>query len=83
MAGSSGGCVPFYGITKVPQSGGRDPSKNGDGYLCLVFRRASEGNLMEFLERNEKKDDWGFILETLKAVGGGLDQLHKHNIAHR
>jgi len=38
---------------------------------------------MEFLEQYDKKDDWSFILETLKAVGGGLNQLHRRGIAHR
>jgi serine/threonine protein kinase len=49
----------------------------------LVLERATKGNLMEFLEQYDEKDDWGFILETLKAVSGGLDALHKRGIAHR
>jgi len=83
LAGTTGGCVDFYGITKLPKYETQESSNSDDAILCLVFNRASEGNLRDVLERHNKKNDWAFIIETLTTVGSGLDGLHKHGVAHR
>jgi serine/threonine protein kinase len=85
VAASAGGFIHFFGITKLPGALFEDPSTadSDNAILCLVLERATKGNLKEFLEQYSKKDDWAFILETLKAVGGGLHSLHKRGIAHR
>ena len=79
LAGTAAGWVDFFGITKLSKG----LTKGDDGVLCLVFERAKKGNLKEFLQEFAEKDDWGFILETLKGVGNGLNVLHKRGIAHR
>jgi len=83
LAGSASSWVDFYGVTRLPKEFEDSPSSEPGGVLCLVFQRATKGNLTDFLKQTTLKDDWGFVLEALKSIGGGLSDLHKRGIAHR
>ena len=85
LAGSASSWVHFYGITRLPKGFGieSESQTEDDGILCLVFERATKGNLHDFLKQTTLKDDWGFIIEAGQGIGGGLDELHKRGIAHR
>jgi hypothetical protein len=85
LAGDASNWAQFYGITKLPKGFVEEAEfrAEDEGILCLVFERATKGNLSEFLKQTTLKDDWGFIIEAGKGIGGGLDQLHRLGIAHR
>ena len=85
LGGDTSSWAHFYGITKLPKGFWKEARSQpeDEGILCLVFERATKGNLSEFLKQTTLKDDWGFIIEAGQGIGGGLDQLHRRGIAHR
>jgi hypothetical protein len=62
-------------------------SSNGEVGLFLVVERASEGNLLDFVERKLKgasqAESWDFVLDTLCSIAVGVSNLHDHGIIHR
>jgi serine/threonine protein kinase len=91
LAGSSTGCVGFMGVTALYKSRLNDaPSGIGrdeDRRLLLVFERATEGSLLEYLDRVlpglSFTHTWDTIIGIISNVANGLNSLHKHNIIHR
>jgi serine/threonine protein kinase len=60
---------------------------NIDRRLLLVFERATEGSLLEYLDRVlpglSFMQAWDKITGIVSNVANGLNSLHKHNIIHR
>jgi hypothetical protein len=91
LAGSSVGCVEFMGVTALYKSRLNDaPSSIGrdkDRRLLLVFERATEGSLLEYLDRTLPElsftHTWDKIIGIISNVANGLNSLHKRNIIHR
>jgi hypothetical protein len=91
LAGSSVGCVGFMGVTALFQSRLNDaPSgicRDKDRRLLLVFERATEGSLLEYLDRAlpglSFTQAWDKIIGVISNVANGLNSLHKHNVIHR
>ena len=60
---------------------------NIDRRLLLVFERATEGSLIEYLDRVlpglSFMQAWDKIIGIVSNVANGLNSLHKHNVIHR
>lgn len=70
-------CIQFYGITVL--SGIRDFKSPT---LCLVFERATEGTLADYIEREESMG-WHQLISLFGDVGEGLENsLRRKRIVH-
>jgi hypothetical protein len=53
----------------------------------LVFRRASEGSVPQFLTKHLKNIDflnsWLEIVDALSSIGSQILDLHEHKVLHR
>ena len=62
-------------------------SSNGDRRLLLVFEKATEGSLLDYLGRVLPElsfmQAWDKITGIISNVANGLNTLHRHNIIHR
>jgi serine/threonine protein kinase len=85
------GSVKFLGITFLPinESGSvtlSSRASESENELFLVFERASEGTLLDFVEQKMRntsgEESWIFILDNLSAIARGLANLHHHKIIH-
>ncbi|KAF2676869.1 hypothetical protein K458DRAFT_177448 [Lentithecium fluviatile CBS 122367] len=83
------GCVPFLGVARlsgVQQEPGKQSSSPTDKYY-LVSELATEGSLMDFLERELQSlpffQAWDKTITAMSNIGAGLDTLHRHNVLHR
>jgi hypothetical protein len=85
------GSVKFLGVTSLWINGSGSlalPSQSSDGgkELLLVFERASEGTLLDFVERQLQgttgEESWIVVLDTLSPIARGLANLHDHGIIH-
>jgi len=91
LAGSSVGCVNFLGVTALSGSQNNaissEMSSNGDRRLLLVFEKATEGSLLDYLGRVLPElsfmQAWDKITGIISNVANGLNTLHRHNIIHR
>ena len=90
IGGCSIGCVKFLGITflikEFESVALSSHLSNGEKELLLVFERASEGNLFDFMERKLdgafETESWTVVLDTLSSIARGLANLHDHGIIH-
>lgn len=80
LGGFHFGCVKFLGVTSFPVN------DDSEKQLFLVFERASEGNLLDFLERRLEgitgAESWAVILEVLCTIAHGLANIHNYGIIH-
>ena len=92
LVGSHTCCVTFLGLTicHVDEDGyfvDKSTSGKAERQLMLVFERASEGNLEEFMEKQlgsfEENQRWPMIIDFLTSIANGLYVIHKHGVAHR
>jgi serine/threonine protein kinase len=92
VLGLSPSCVRFVGIISLPVSehGKVLPSHLSDGMpeeeLFLVIERASEGNILDFLERKlasaDDAESWKIVVEVLSSIATGVTHLHGSGIIH-
>jgi serine/threonine protein kinase len=91
VAGFSINCVKLLGITSLPvNEHGRvllpSPSSDGEVELFLVIERASEGNLLDYLERRfevaTEAESWNIVIDILSSIARGVGNLHDHRIIH-
>ena len=91
LGGFHFGCVKFLGVTSFPinDSGSiilSPHASDSEKQLFLVFERASEGNLLDFLERRldgiTGAESWTIVLEVLCTIARGLASIHDHGIIH-
>ncbi|KAF2971790.1 hypothetical protein GQX73_g1784 [Xylaria multiplex] len=80
LGGAARSCVKFYGLARV--------ELDGANRLMLVSERATQGSIMEFLEREFKKTlqhskRWELLGSALSGISSGLGWIHKHNVVHR
>jgi hypothetical protein len=73
------GCVEFFGISLLP------PDQNiPTETLCLVFSRATEGTIIDFIKNKGKTLSWvdvvGLFIDSANALSEGL---HARKIVHR
>ena len=93
VMGLSTNCVKFVGITSLPvdeygkvllppQLSNNPPEEE----LFLIIERASEGNLLDFLERKLASADetrsWNITVDTLSSIATGVAHLHGSGIIH-
>lgn len=72
------GCINFFGITLL--SSAQDlPSDT----LCLVFERASEGTVLDFMNQKATSLEWADLIEMFVTIAHALEQLHSKKIVHR
>jgi len=85
--------VAFYGITalQVDETGTIHVGSNGyksseEEKLFLVFERASEGNLLDFVEQHfinaSREEGWTIVIAALTSIASGLVALDRRHIAH-
>lgn len=67
--------------SRVSLAGSRGKEK-----LFLVFERATEGNLLTFVERRFNDltvaESWNLVVDVLSCVASGLAAVHDRGIAH-
>jgi len=84
--------VDFYGITElqVDEIGIIHLASNGfkstEEKLFLVFERASEGNLLEFVEQHfinaTREESWSIVIDALTCIASGLNDLDRRHLSH-
>jgi hypothetical protein len=83
--------VAFYGITslQVNETGTINLASNGfksSEELFLVFERASEGNLLDFVEQHlinaTREESWSIVIDALTSIASGLVELHRRQLTH-
>jgi hypothetical protein len=73
------GCIEFFGISLLPADE-EMPSET----LCLVFSRATEGTIVEFLKREGKSLAWEDVIGLFIDSANALDEgVHQRGIVHR
>jgi hypothetical protein len=91
VEGLSTSCVKLLGITtfRVDQTGKPLASSQppcGEQKLFLVFERASQGNLLDFLDRHLEglgtMESWLATVIAIECVANGLSGLHKRGVIH-
>jgi serine/threonine protein kinase len=92
LEGSPVNCVEFLGITRasVDRAGRIAASSktfDGEQRLFLVFQRATEGNLLTFMERRldnlpATENSWFVVANVLGAIASGLALIHERGIVH-
>jgi serine/threonine protein kinase len=91
IAGLSVHCVKLVGITSLAVDGhGRvllpSQSPNSEVELFLIIERASEKNLLDFLERRlegaNEVESWNIIIDILCSIASGISILHDKRIIH-
>ncbi|KAI1827712.1 kinase-like domain-containing protein [Xylaria intraflava] len=80
LGGKALSCVEFYGLARVEFE---DTHR-----LMLVSQRATQGSIMDFLEREFKKESqhrerWDLLGSVLMGISSGLRWIHEHNVVHR
>ncbi|KAI1426560.1 kinase-like domain-containing protein [Xylaria sp. FL1777] len=73
-------CVEFFGLARV--------EFDNSFRLMLVSERATQGSIVDFFEREFKKDfrhsdRWDLLGSALSGISIGLEWIHKHNVVHR
>lgn len=78
LSSKPGGCIEFYGITILREN------ENSTEKVCLVFERAVDGTILDYLRANAHSLGWyGFVL-LLVNIAWALDgALHRKGIVHR
>jgi hypothetical protein len=55
--------------------------------LLLVFERATQGDVLEFLSRQLANSTfvggWNEIVNALSSIANGINSLHEHGVIHR
>jgi hypothetical protein len=86
--------VAFYGITslQVDETGTINLASNGlksselEEDLFLVFERASEGNLLDFVEQHlidaTREESWSIVINAITSIATGLNELHRRQLTH-
>jgi hypothetical protein len=85
--------VAFYGITslQVDETGTINLASNGfksseEEKLFLVFERASEGNLLDFVEQHlidiTREESWSIVIDALTSIASCLVELHGRQLTH-
>jgi hypothetical protein len=85
--------VAFYGITalQVDETGTIHLASNGfksseEEKLFLVFERASEGNLLDFVEQHfnnaTREESWSIVIAALTSIASGLHGLDQRHLTH-
>jgi len=84
--------VAFYGITalQVDETGTIQLASNGfkssEEELFLVFERASEGNLLDFVEQHfinaTREESWSIVIDALTSIASGLVELDRRHLTH-
>ena len=85
--------MAFYGITslQVDETGTINLTSNGlksneEEKLFLVSERASEGNLLDFVERHLKdvtrEESWSIVIDAIRCIASGLVELHRRQLTH-
>ena len=85
--------MAFYGITslQVDETGTINLASNGfksneEEKLFLVFERASEGNLLDFVEQHLKdvtrEESWSIVINAVSCIASGLAELHRRQLTH-
>ena len=73
------GCIKFYGLTTLSSIGDLKSET-----LCLVFERATEGTVVDYIQRKGNTLSWYEFVSLFITVGEALDNgLHRKNIVHR
>jgi hypothetical protein len=96
LGGSAVGCVDFLGIALVyhwPKRMGSgkipmlSPPEYGDRKLFLVFERATQGTVLNFMSRQLKDlkftECWSEVTPSLSSIANGINALHTHGVLHR
>jgi serine/threonine protein kinase len=89
--GNNVGCVGFMGVTALLPTSLYDTETKvthvNERRLLLVFERATEGSLFEYLGRSLPTmsflQGWDTSIRFITDVANGLNSLHKHKIIHR
>ena len=66
-------CNKIYGVTRDPQ--------NGEYAIVTEFRNG--GNLREFIKKNHSILNWKLIIDNLKNISNGLNQIHDQDYQHK
>ena len=84
--------MAFYGITalQVDETGTIQLASNGfkssEEELFLVFERASEGNLLDFVEQHfinaTREESWSIVIDALTSIASGLVELDRRHLTH-
>ena len=85
--------MAFYGITalQVDETGRIHLAPNGfksseEEKLFLVFERASEGNLLDFVEQRfidaTREESWSIVIAALTSIASGLVDLDRRHVTH-
>ena len=93
LEGTITSSVAFHGITAlhVDETGtiilaSNEFKSSEEEKLFLVFERASEGNLLDFMEQHLKdvtrEESWFIVIDTLISLAGNLNDLHQRQLTH-
>jgi hypothetical protein len=96
LGGRAVGCVDFLGIALVHHwpkrmGSGKIPMLSspeyGDQKLFLVFERATQGTVLDFMSRQLKDltftECWSEVADSLSSIANGINTLHTHGVLHR
>ena len=85
--------MAFYGITalQVDETGTINLASNGfksseEEKLFLVSERASEGNLLDFMDQHlinvTREESWTIVIDALVSIASALNNLHNRQLTH-
>ena len=79
--------MAFYGITSGTINLATNEFKSSEeGRLSLVFERASEGNLMDYVQERfidaTREESWSIVVDAIRTIAVELDDLHRRQVAH-
>ncbi|KAL3460054.1 kinase-like domain-containing protein [Aspergillus heterothallicus] len=87
LGGRAVGCVEFLGVATVHQGSDKDDDLQPRKNFYLVFERATQGTIFDFLSRQFKDltfiRTWYLLIDALTSIAGGISSLHKHRVLHR
>jgi hypothetical protein len=77
--------------SKNQKNNGNDPVegalKHENQKILLVFERASQGTILQFLSKQLKDvafvDSWEQVVIALSSIANGIMSLHEHGVLHR
>jgi hypothetical protein len=87
LGGRAVGCVQFLGVATVHRGLDKDDGSQTRDELFLVFEKATQGTIFDFLSRQLKDvtfvRSWYILIDALTSIAGGISSLHTHRVLHR
>ncbi|KAL2861631.1 kinase-like domain-containing protein [Aspergillus pseudodeflectus] len=87
LGGRAVGCVQFLGVATVHRGLDKDDGSQTRDELFLVFEKATQGTIFDFLSRQLKDvtfvRSWYIVIDALTSIAGGISSLHTHRVLHR